>query len=110
VSNGALLANNGSGAYVGFTDRTSNNVALVTGAGSIWSNTFQLSVGGSGVGNQLIVSNGGLVLSGDGSLGGSGDNNQTLITGSGSHWANQTDFYMASSGAGNRLRIENGGP
>jgi len=39
----------------------SNNLALTTGAGSSWTNLGELRVGYSGSGNQLIVSNAGLV-------------------------------------------------
>jgi T5SS/PEP-CTERM-associated repeat protein len=108
VSNGALMSNNSDG-VVGFGAATSNNVALVTGSGSTWSAGGQVSVGQSGVGNQLIVSDGGQVLSGDGRIGSAGANNQVLVTGAGSHWTNQTDFYVGVGGAGNRLLIENGG-
>ncbi len=108
VSNGALMANNADG-YVGFGANTSNNVALVTGTGSVWSASGQVSVGQTGVGNLLTISNGGQVLCNDGRVGSVGSNNQAVVTGAGSQWTNQTDFYVGVGGGGNRLLLENGG-
>src|SRR5438105_380603 len=105
VSNGAQVFANG-GSYIGFGAPTSNNVALVTGAGSVWSEATQVSVGQSGVGNQLIVTNGGQVLSDNGRVGSVGSNNLAIVTGAGSYWTNQTDFYVGVGGEGNRLLLE----
>src|SRR5207245_1214085 len=63
VAEGGLLAN-----YVGsignsFADG-SNNLATVTGAGSLWSNTFELYVGNVGAGSRLVVSNSAIVSAG----------------------------------------------
>src|SRR6185503_19991538 len=59
VSNGAFLDNN-----TGFLGRgagSSNNFAFVTGNGSLWSNRVDLAVGIPGGGNQLVVSDGGVM-------------------------------------------------
>src|SRR5439155_4497842 len=43
---------------------TSNNLAVVTGSGSLWSNSFDLRVGEVGAANRLIVSNNAVVAAG----------------------------------------------
>ena len=53
-SNGVLTDGVG---YLGYNSSSSNNSALVTDNGSIWSNGF-LYVGHYGFGNSLVVSNG----------------------------------------------------
>src|SRR5437899_8541735 len=60
IRNGGALSN-GAGC-VGYEISGSNNLAVVTGPGSVWSNTFDLSVGRSGAGNGLTITNGGAVL------------------------------------------------
>ncbi|MGH8245988.1 MAG: hypothetical protein ACREUU_06105, partial [Gammaproteobacteria bacterium] len=60
VSDGGLVASYagylGNGLAVG-----SNNLAVVTGAGSTWSNAFELRVGNVSAGNRLVVSNSAVV-------------------------------------------------
>src|SRR6185436_5602896 len=84
---------------IGNNSAATNNLAFVSGTGSIWQNQSNLIVGRSGSGNQLIVSNGGLVSSGQGHVGGlstdasssiKGDNNLVVITGGNSIWSNAT--------------------
>src|SRR6185369_3008822 len=53
VSNSALVANlNG---FLGFGVSSSSNVALITGAGSVWSNRNEIFIGQRGSGNRLEV-------------------------------------------------------
>jgi len=64
-----------------------NNVALVTGRGSVWSNRASVILGWFGPNNQVIVSNGGSVVVGAGSTIGSqvsASGNVATVTGSGS--------------------------
>src|SRR6185436_3965923 len=56
VSNGGLVANSFGTIGNAIAD-SSNNLAIVTGAGSVWSNAFDLRVGNGGAASQLIVSN-----------------------------------------------------
>src|SRR5437899_1372232 len=46
---------------IGSNDTSSNNVVVITGSGSAWTNGNNLLVGSSGAGNQLVVSNSTLV-------------------------------------------------
>src|SRR5215510_5284763 len=67
VSNGALVDN-----LIGVLANrleSSNNLALVTGAGSVWSNRNDLRIGVLGPHNQMIVTNGGWVSCLNGSIG-----------------------------------------
>src|SRR5207249_380559 len=57
VSDGGLVEDNSG--FIGSGSDASNNLAVVTGAGSVWTNATDLYVGSSGAGNQLVVSNGG---------------------------------------------------
>src|ERR1043166_2105115 len=93
-NSGGLTNNNG---YIGFETGGSNNVAVVTGTGSVWSNLFDLYVGYAGAGNQLVVSNGGAVFNGSvGFLGrlSFSSGNAAVVTGTGSIWSNQSDLRV----------------
>jgi fibronectin-binding autotransporter adhesin len=109
VSNGGVLRS--VQGPLGGLPSSSNNVAIVTGAGSLWTNSSDLRVGESGAGNQLIVSAGGAVRNGLGYVGRTSfaSNNLALITGTGSLWSNAFELYLGSGGAGNQLLVTNGG-
>jgi T5SS/PEP-CTERM-associated repeat protein len=109
VSNGALVEN--TDGALARTAASSNNFILVTGGGSVWSNRNQLDIGGSGPGNQMVVSNGGWVASVTGVLGRDtrSSNNLVRVTGSGSVWSNSADLFVGNLLPGNRLVIEAGG-
>src|SRR5947207_26269 len=83
------------------------------GETNTWSNVNGLTVGQSGSGNQLIVSNGGWLGNGiAASVGNTGSNNMALVTGLGSVWSNRGDLNIAVVGSGsvnNRLLVEDGG-
>jgi T5SS/PEP-CTERM-associated repeat protein len=61
VSDGGLIANSFGTIGDSFAD-SSNNLAVVTGPGSVWSNAFELRVGNVGPASRLVVSNGGTVF------------------------------------------------
>jgi len=108
VSNGALVVN--SNGIMGFSVLSSNNLALVTGAGSWWTNRYELRVGESGSGNQLVVTNGGAVVSVLGNVGfnAGSSNNAALVTGSGSVWST-SELDVGTFGSSNRLVVSSGG-
>ncbi len=101
----------------------SNNVAIVSGTGSIWNNNSGvLTVGKRSINNQLIVTNGGLVVSDAGVIGGdvnptysaNAAQNTVIITGTGSVWTNTTGalyegIRAGSEGSYNRLIVSAGG-
>ena len=86
ISNGATASVNAN-AYLGYiSESASNNQALVTGSNSVWSSAGTIEVGFLGSGNQVVVSNGGVVLAnnvvlGDGTI---ASNNLAVVTGAGS--------------------------
>jgi T5SS/PEP-CTERM-associated repeat protein len=100
-------------AMVGQGTSSSNNLVLVTGPSSVWSNNNRLYVGVSGAGNSLVISNGGQVLTLiDGVIVGvnSGSNsNSVLVTDSGSVWDIRQSFTFGQNGNNNTLVISNGG-
>ncbi|MEI8063000.1 MAG: hypothetical protein WCH84_02945, partial [Verrucomicrobiota bacterium] len=104
---------NGSGGYN--LAGLSNNVVTVTDTGSVWKLSSLLSVGGGGsnvYGNQLVVSNGALVVSGTGSIGSASNalNNIVIVTGPGSTWTNAGVLTIGNTFAGfNSLTVTNGG-
>ena len=94
--------------YVGQTSGSSNNLAMVTGAGSVWSNS-EIVVGNGGSGNNLNIANGGQVISSGASfIGNDGTNNMATIIGSGSAWTSG-DLFVGDGGSGNSLTIASGG-
>ena len=109
ITNGGTVFN-GYG-YIGFQLGASNNVVLITGTGSVWTNANDLSVGYSDAGNSLTIGSGGTVYNGNGYIGNTyyASNNTALVAGSGSVWQNAADLSIGYSGAGNSLTITNGG-
>jgi T5SS/PEP-CTERM-associated repeat protein len=109
VSNGAYA---GDGAcFIGFTNSSSGSSALISGPGSIWTNSQNLYVGYLGSSNQMVVTNGGRVFSGVGYVGwfNTANNNTVSIVGTGSVWSATNDIYMGYIGSSNQLIIANGG-
>ena len=112
IQNGGVLSNmNG---YIGYSAAASNNSALVTGSGSVWSNETYLYVGDYGSRNSLVISNGGKVMAGDSYIGynSASSNNSVLVTGTNSAWGSSPAWYrlyVGYSGSRNSLIISNGG-
>ncbi|HEX5223254.1 MAG TPA: GH25 family lysozyme [Verrucomicrobiae bacterium] len=116
VTNGARVEN-GLG-VIGARISCNSNEVVVTGAGSIWTNSDWLYVGRNGAFNRLVVTNGGHVQSFGGWIGEyvsfvgptNADNNEVIVTGTGSLW--QLGFGSLFVGdarnTGNRLVVSNG--
>jgi T5SS/PEP-CTERM-associated repeat protein len=88
-----------------------NNAATVTGSGSVWNNTGDLTIGHLyASGNSLTIANQGTVNSAQGYLGvQNASNNSVLVTGAGSSWNVAGGTIVGSNGVGNTLTIANGG-
>lgn len=108
VSNAATLDNNSG--VIGSRIDSSNNVALITGGGSLWSNRNDLDIGIIGRGNQMLVSAGGWVVNRNARLGGnaSGSNNFVRVTGAGSVWSNALSLTVGNAARGSMI-VESGG-
>ena len=115
VGNQLTIANNGAvsdtAGYVGYVAGANSNTVLVTGPGSLWSNSSSLYVGNSSVGNQLTIANGGAVSDTASYIGNaSGANsNAVTVTGPGSVWNGGAFLYVGYGGSNNQLTITNGG-
>jgi len=114
VQNGAHLTNSigliGNGAS-GYPSYGSYNQMLVTGSGSLWTNTSDMFVGYYGSNNSLTIASGASVTSFNGEIGflSSSDGNSVTVTGTGSSWAMTGAFEIGNSGADNSLTISAGG-
>ena len=117
-ANNTLLISNGGSVHAGFSsigEAGTGNMAVVTGAGSLWATTNHLSVGGTGIivsGNSLLISNGGSVVNSSGYIGfGSySELNSVLVTGTNSVWSNSASLNVGAFGFGrNSMVISNGG-
>lgn len=114
-NNRFIVADGGSASYggsiIGLAIGSSNNVALITGAGSLWNLRDELRIGESGPDNQLIISNGAAVLNGGLAILGadmSASRNSALLTGTGSTWLINSNLFVGSNGALCQLTVTNG--
>ena len=105
-----------SNSYIGRDPGSTGNTVIVTGTGSLWTNSGDLYVGNQGASNNLVISSGGMVINGgQDSTGGvigfitNSSNNSVVVTGSGSTWLSAGDVVIGYSGIGNRLEVSNGG-
>jgi autotransporter family porin len=83
----------------------SNNSVLVTGSGSVWSNSGTLEVGHYGPLNKVAITDGGKVFTKYGVVGGNSESNSASVSGFGSIWVNSGTLAVADS----YLVITNGG-
>ncbi len=108
VSNGAMLIN--ADGELGQAPGSSNNLAWITGAGSLWTNRGILTVGFYGPGNTLVVSNGATLANLSAALASKTASSSNLIwvTGSGSLWDTANSCTVGSEGPANTLVVSNG--
>jgi T5SS/PEP-CTERM-associated repeat protein len=112
--NGLVISNRGrvfnTLGYIGYMGAASNNTVLVTGVGSLWSNSSTLYIGNNNSsGNSLVITNGGTVVDVNGTFGYGAGNNTVLVTGVGSLWSNSSTLWFSNYSSGNSLIIANGG-
>ena len=106
LSNGARLIDDMG--LVGFNTNSTNNQALVTGAGSVWSNGTAIFVGDYGWGNSLEIRDGGLVTNYWGLVGEMDSaSNNTARVGADGVWANQK-LVIGDAGSHNALFVDGG--
>ena len=111
ITNGATFDRSYRSADIGYSAGSSNNSALVTGAGSLWDNGVALVVGRSAHANSLVISNGGKVAGFTGVIGYNADasNNSMLVSGADSLWTNSGSVAVGFAGSSNSLVVSNGG-
>lgn len=107
ISNGGWVSDDMG--VIGYDTNSFNNQVVVTGAGSVWSNTTAVFVGYYGPSNSLVISNGGLVADGWGLIGeaDSTSSGNTVWVGSGGVWRNQ-QLAVGDLGSENTLFVEGG--
>ncbi len=114
IENGGFVYSGSSG-IIGNNYIASASWALVTGAGSIWSNNGALFVCNHGQPNTLTIANGGKVYDSQGYIGypyDAANSNAVVVTGAGSVWSNSSALFVGNVGWGNfdnTLTISNGG-
>ena len=108
VSNGGALAT--SFAHLGFNVVSGiSNSVVVTGAGSRWTNRSELWLGNGSAGNQVVVTNGGVMQTETSIIGNAGARSRVLVTGAGSLWNNTAAFYLGyAASSTNELVVSNG--
>ncbi|MCF7848392.1 MAG: autotransporter domain-containing protein [Kiritimatiellales bacterium] len=98
---------------IGGAAGSDDNMAIVSGMGSIWSNSGALTVGYQGIGNTLVITNGGMVYSDSGYIGLYGTfnafENTAVVSGMKSTWENSNHLHVGHTKSGNRLEITDGG-
>jgi len=95
--------------YFGWSSSAVSNAALVTGAGSVWSNRGALFAGVFAEYTTLIISNGGAVYCQEGIVGsGGGAHNALTVIGTGSLWQCDRAVAVGNGGASNALFIRDG--
>ncbi|PWU16790.1 MAG: hypothetical protein C5B50_12650 [Verrucomicrobia bacterium] len=113
ITNGGTVSVLG-GTVTGNGPGSSSNAVIVSGPGSIWTNSFSIDVGAFGSYNQLNISAGGVVFcSGSTTIGDSfsGSNALALITGTGSICSNGSSFILGGGRGSsfNQLILTNAG-
>jgi len=97
ITNGGSVSSYSSNIGYG---NTSTGMVTIDGAGSSWSNSSVLTVGGNGNGILAITHGGGAVNSIGSIAYGAGTTSAVSVTGSGSHWDNTGEIYVGGGGNG----------
>ena len=112
ASQNELTISSGAQVYgvVGYLGNGMENVAVVTGPGSLWNNIGTFYLGNEGWSNRLVVADGGRIVSSGGII--SGSYNQALVSGLNSVWetgGEETQLVIGAYGTSNLLAIASGG-
>lgn len=108
VSNGGVVTS--ASGIIG--EASDNNVVEISGAGSQWNMSGGLMVAvDRGSNNRLTISDGGVVNSTHGVIGGhrGSNDNEVEVSGVGSQWKMSGDLTNGNASEGNSLLISNGG-
>jgi T5SS/PEP-CTERM-associated repeat protein len=89
------------------TNAANNNAVTVTGTGSVWNNSSDLSIGYYGSSNILTIANGGTVYNANACIGytNGANNNVVAVTGLGSVWDSGGNLLVGSFGSTNSLTV-----
>jgi hypothetical protein len=111
VSNGATLFSGGADLGIG---SGGTNIVLISDSGTVWTNSATVDMGdsggGSGSGNQIIISNGGRFVGTSFNVGRVGStSNLLLVTDPGSLFTNTSNLRVANDSSMNQMLVTNGG-
>ena len=110
IADGGTLVSTGA-TFSGFVGVVgSNNVAVVTGSGSMWTNTTSMLIGSAAHHSLLVISNGAAVYDLAATIGNSAgaSNNLVVVTGAGSIWGHGVGLTL-NNGVDNRVEVRDGG-
>ena len=110
ISGGGQVLTGSAGGFLG-NQPSSSGTMTVTDAGSVWSISGQLVVGGylGAALGSLTVQNGGAVSNTEGNVGyAAGSTGTATVSGAGTTWTNSGDLYIGRNGTGT-LNIDGGG-
>lgn len=98
-------------AYLGYSSNSTHNAVLVSGEGSVWSNTSHLYMGHYGGDNRLTISDGARVYNWNTYVGyrRTSGNNSMEVVGADTVWTNRGTLQVGQYGPGNSLAISGGG-
>jgi T5SS/PEP-CTERM-associated repeat protein len=96
ITNGGTLVVSGDFIDIGETVASQNNRLIVSDPGSLLQNNGNFSIGYDGSANQMVISNGAVVVNEFGILGLFGAANTAVVTGAGAVWSNRMDFIIGS--------------
>jgi T5SS/PEP-CTERM-associated repeat protein len=96
---------------IGENDGANSNTVTVTGSNSQLNVAGWLEVGwGSNTGNQMLISDGGLVSDSNGYIGyTNGSSSNSVAVSTSGTWSNSSSFYVGYSGSSNNLVISGAG-
>jgi T5SS/PEP-CTERM-associated repeat protein len=114
IANGASMVSDSIDSFrtsvVGLSLGSAQNMATVTGAGSLWTNRWRLEFGLSGPANQLVISDNAVVAASGTSIGTNAQSIQNVVTVSGRGiWTNRDDVFVGGRGASNQVVVTNAG-
>ena len=109
ITTGGTVSTGGTGSVIGH-DPASSGTVTVSGAGSTWTNTASLSISDAGGNGILSITGGGVVSSGNATLGASSGIATVTVQGMGSAWTISGDLSVGDvSGGIGTVTINQGG-
>jgi T5SS/PEP-CTERM-associated repeat protein len=110
VTNAGRVQSGGS-TVVGVNSACSNNVVVIAGAGTVWTNASVFTMGSFGGNNLMTVSGGAQLFNTRGTVGNAAASNLVVVTDAGSLWNNATELWIGNTvnSVGNQLLVMNNG-
>lgn len=107
VTNGGRMAS--TGGVIGKRATSDGNDILFSGSNTQWVSAGDIWVGDEGAGNHLVITNGAMLSSYEGTIGALSGADRNMVLVSGSTWTNINPIWVGDNGADNTLTVEKGG-